>query len=78
MTKEWRILIGTSMTHEYYVKAETYEEATKKAEEVIATGATDTLTLSLKYDDINEKTYGLIEQSVNHQLESVQEVKGKM
>ena len=71
MTKEWRILIGTSMTHEYYVKAETYEEATKKAEEVIATGETDTLTLSLMLGDV-------LDRSIHCQLESVQEVKGEM
>ena len=69
--KIWRILIGTTLTSEHYLTAKTYEEATKQAEEVVATGE----TLGTIRDQIGSYE---IEGTRNNHIESVEECKGEM
>jgi len=69
--KIWRILIGTTLTSEHYLTAKTYEEATKQAEEVVATGE----MLGTIRDRIGSYE---IEGTRNNHIESVEECKGEM
>ena len=65
MTKLWRVRILASMTHQYDIQAETYEEAISKAEQEIAVGETNPLTGN-----------AILNESYTCELESIEEIKG--